>query len=361
MARKRLAWYKRDPIAALQGLMRIRSTDARLTYLVLVDLIYQRGGPLENDGAYIRGHSGLSAHAHARAMKHLTEVGRIAVRDDFIHDDHCDFVLDSWKGHFEAGKASGEARRNEVETELKDDRSEVETKSKHDRNEVETDPKQDRSGAEVVGALNENNGLRANGSTDKSNSLARAREEEEIEGEEEGSVSVPDTARSDFFERDDDGWPIDNPDPPKSPVVADLRTETWNRGKAMLVAEGAAKDTNAAGAIIGKWLREYRDGDVLDAISECERSGKLNVKAYITKFLAKRPKRDGTGGGADGKGTLDAANRVAARFGLIDDEANDSSIGDDSGNIGKIGHFQEATDGADHDAWPDPQSGDDRR
>jgi hypothetical protein len=61
----------------------------------------------------------------------------------------------------------------------------------------------------------------------------------------------------------------------------------WDFGKSLLAEQGLS--TQAAGALIGSWLREWGEPEVADALRSA--AGKADAKAYVAAILKSKPKK----------------------------------------------------------------------
>lgn len=81
--RRGMNWYKRDPIAFLDGVQGM-GPEAIGAYAVLLDLIYARGGETKRDDRHLAGLLGCSARKARALTDALIEAGKLSVEGDFV-------------------------------------------------------------------------------------------------------------------------------------------------------------------------------------------------------------------------------------------------------------------------------------
>lgn len=139
-------WYKRNPRRALRG-MRKLTLEQRGFYQTLQDMIYDEGGPVEDDEAHIAGQMMISKRKYRALRDELLAVGRI-YRDDSgrLFDDACADVLAEWaeeraakseggrKGGVRSGQTRAKKSRKRAENELKTSRKTSEFEAEPPKN-----------------------------------------------------------------------------------------------------------------------------------------------------------------------------------------------------------------------------------
>lgn len=79
-------WIKWDPRAALVG-MRVLSLEERGAYITVLDLMYCRGGRLEDDDAAIAHELGTDVRIWRRIRKRLIDLGKLSTDWQFLTND----------------------------------------------------------------------------------------------------------------------------------------------------------------------------------------------------------------------------------------------------------------------------------
>lgn len=113
-----LKWYKRDPTAALEGMM-VLTLEERGAYNTILDLIYARDGRLADDERFLAGWMRCDIRVWKRIRARLLELGKLAVEDGFLTNrratSEVDEALHRGLSRREAGatggRKSGEVRR----------------------------------------------------------------------------------------------------------------------------------------------------------------------------------------------------------------------------------------------------------
>jgi uncharacterized protein YdaU (DUF1376 family) len=110
-----LKWYKRDPDAALSGMMGL-SLEERGAYNTVLDLLYSRDGALPDDARFISGWLGTDVRVWRRIRDSLIAQGKLAVVDGLITNSRASLEIDSALSRLqsarEAGHASARTRRH---------------------------------------------------------------------------------------------------------------------------------------------------------------------------------------------------------------------------------------------------------
>lgn len=75
-----LKWYKRDPQAAIDGMMTL-TLEERGAYNTVLDLFYVRDGNLPDDDRFIAGFLGVDIRVWRRIRSRLIELGKLSIED----------------------------------------------------------------------------------------------------------------------------------------------------------------------------------------------------------------------------------------------------------------------------------------
>ena len=73
--------------------------------------------------------------------------------------------------------------------------------------------------------------------------------------------------------------------PPSAPP--DGGSTVWDFGRSLLTEQGLSRQ--AAGALIGSWLRDWPEAEVADALRSA--AGKADVRAYVAAILKSKPRK----------------------------------------------------------------------
>lgn len=115
-----IKWYKRDPNAALTGMMGL-TLEERGAYNTVLDLIYTRDGNLPDDERFIAGWLSVDVRVWRRIKQRLIELEKLYVRDGVLRNSRADEeVLEALSrvgSATEAGRQSGVTRRRKSEVE----------------------------------------------------------------------------------------------------------------------------------------------------------------------------------------------------------------------------------------------------
>ncbi len=118
----KIAWYKRDPRAALTGMMEL-SLEERGAYGTVLDLIYDREGNLPDDDRFLAGWCKCDVRVWRRIKRRLLALGKIYVDGGKIRNDRADRGVDEALHRVacavDAGRSSGR-KRSSVSSDLKD-------------------------------------------------------------------------------------------------------------------------------------------------------------------------------------------------------------------------------------------------
>lgn len=89
----KLSWYKRDPVAALEGMSNL-TMEERGAYNTLLDLIYARGGAVDDDDRFIAGWQRCDVRVWRRIRARLIDLEKIYVLDGSLRNSKADAVVD---------------------------------------------------------------------------------------------------------------------------------------------------------------------------------------------------------------------------------------------------------------------------
>jgi uncharacterized protein YdaU (DUF1376 family) len=107
------AWYKHNPLDFLGGIVGMPPEQIG-AYIVVINLIYARNGPIPNDARWLSGHMGCSPKMAKKLVESLAERGRIGISNGTIHDDRADAELaisvENSLKNSRNGKTGGEKR-----------------------------------------------------------------------------------------------------------------------------------------------------------------------------------------------------------------------------------------------------------
>jgi len=114
-----LQWYKREPLAFIDGVQGI-GPDTIGAYAVVLDLIYARGGSTPRDDHHLAGILGCSTRKARALTDRLLELGKLALRDGLLVNFRAESELKRARNVSETranagrmgGEKSGEARKN---------------------------------------------------------------------------------------------------------------------------------------------------------------------------------------------------------------------------------------------------------
>lgn len=136
-----LTWYKRDPIAFLDGVQGLGPENIG-GYAVILDLLYARAGEMPRDDRHLSGILGCSIRKAAAITDTLLERGKIRSENGLITNTRVEDEASERRSinlhRVEAGRKGGETtvkrRRNDGETTVKPTRDDGETDTKPRRN-----------------------------------------------------------------------------------------------------------------------------------------------------------------------------------------------------------------------------------
>lgn len=237
-ARSKENFYRRDPMACLNGMMGL-SMDEKCVYNVVLDLLYSTWRPLEDNRAFIAPFVGCAVQKLNPIIARLIEKSKLIRFEEngvwYLSNDRFEAERDEvrGKGNFRSG------------------RREVREKSGRSRTEVPTSPptcpNNDEESQKVV-------------------LLEEIREEKKRA-------------------------PAQEPAP-------DLNALGWSEATALLTTAGGLSAARAK-PVIGRWLREHRlqAADLLGPISDAVGAGTQDPVAYISAILKRGPKKATVGAG----------------------------------------------------------------
>lgn len=232
-----MEWHPRYHGDALSGMERMTLVE-RGAYTTLLDMIYQRGGPVPDEDRMLAGMMLVSVRAWKTIRSRLIETGKIVV----------------------VGTADGPALHNERA------RKELETQSKLSRKRAESGGLGGNKSAEKRAMLNENKGpAQANGAAKTKHNT----ETETLHSEDKSSDAVR--------------------------VVIDHDRDAWNQAVTLLTGQGGMAETKAR-PFFGRLLavNNLEARDLLPSLARATVTGTQDPQGYLTKAasaIAKR--RDG--------------------------------------------------------------------
>lgn len=113
-----IKWYKRDPDAALSGMMGL-SLEERGAYNTVLDLIYTRDGNLPDDERFIAGWLGVDVRVWKRIKERLISLGKLRVEAGNLRNSRADVEVSNALSRVgsarDAGKASARKRGGKYE------------------------------------------------------------------------------------------------------------------------------------------------------------------------------------------------------------------------------------------------------
>ena len=104
----KIRWYKRDPDAALAGMMRL-TLEQRGAYNTVLDLIYSMAGALPDDDHFIAGWCHCDMRVWKRIKTVLLETGKIYLKDGCIRNSRADVEVLDALGRVLSAKDAGHA------------------------------------------------------------------------------------------------------------------------------------------------------------------------------------------------------------------------------------------------------------
>jgi uncharacterized protein YdaU (DUF1376 family) len=108
-----IKWYKRDPDAALSGMMGL-SLEERGAYNTVLDLIYTRDGNLPDDERFVAGWLGVDVRVWRRIKNRLIDLGKLYVTEGMLRNSRADVEVLSALSRVgsaqDAGRASARSK-----------------------------------------------------------------------------------------------------------------------------------------------------------------------------------------------------------------------------------------------------------
>ncbi len=89
-----LTWYKRDPVAFLNGTVGL-GLEEKGAYSIILDLIYAHGGPIRDDARWVAGNCGCSVRRWNVIRDRLVALGKIQCEAGFISNSRAVLELES--------------------------------------------------------------------------------------------------------------------------------------------------------------------------------------------------------------------------------------------------------------------------
>ncbi len=115
-------WYKRDPKAFRDGTMGL-TFEQKGAYSIVIDLIYEDGGPIPDNDRWISGVMGLSTRKWRSLKNDLVEVGKILIENGRISNVRAAFELENRaklsRTRAEVGAKGGRTKREPPDKPLK--------------------------------------------------------------------------------------------------------------------------------------------------------------------------------------------------------------------------------------------------
>lgn len=112
----KLRWYKRDPNAALAGMMEL-TLEERGAYNTVLDLIYSHDGSVDDDERFIAGWLRCDVRVWRRIRAKLIDLGKLYVDGPSLRNDRADVEVDRGLHRLasaaEAGRSSARKRSAE--------------------------------------------------------------------------------------------------------------------------------------------------------------------------------------------------------------------------------------------------------
>lgn len=103
-----LKWYKRDPDAALSGMMGL-SLEERGAYNTVLDLIYTRDGNLPDDDRFVSGWLGVDVRVWRRIKNRLLDLDKLYLEAGFLRNRRADVEVDAALSRVGSARDAGKA------------------------------------------------------------------------------------------------------------------------------------------------------------------------------------------------------------------------------------------------------------
>lgn len=122
----KLRWYKRDPDAALGGMMAL-TLEERGAYGTVLDLIYSHADQLPDDDRFIAGWCGCDLRVWRRIKKRLVELGKLQLEGGCIRNIRATSGVDEALSRVEQASDAAETRwaKSKAETNKNKDMSDA--------------------------------------------------------------------------------------------------------------------------------------------------------------------------------------------------------------------------------------------
>lgn len=115
----KIHWYKRDPDAALTGMMGL-TLEERGAYNTILDLIYSQAGALPDDSRFISGWLRVDVRVWKRLRQRLIDLGKLYILEGTIRNSRADREVDDALSRVTsaryAGRASALSKGNKLRT-----------------------------------------------------------------------------------------------------------------------------------------------------------------------------------------------------------------------------------------------------
>ncbi|MFG1479167.1 YdaU family protein [Xanthobacter sp. V4C-4] len=229
-------WYKRYGADFVHGCLGL-SLEEKGAYSLCLDLIYDHGGPIPDDGRWLSGVCGVSLRKWSALRGRLIEAGKLVAADGRLTNRRAEREIENAakaaRKHAENG-AQGGRKRADNEVERCKGKTLGEASLRHRERNQKPEPRSQSSDADASGAT----------------------------------------------------------PAPAEPVYADARHALYGEGKPILLSLGVAE--KQCGAMITRWLRDTADdcGGVLDAIRRARDKRVLDPISWITRALPTRTRND---------------------------------------------------------------------
>lgn len=236
-----LPYHKRYHSDALNGFMPL-TLEERGAYQTLLDMMYDRGGPLIDNERLLAGYMNCSVRKWRQVRERLIEKGKIQIDRD--------------------GNIANRRARKELENQSKTQRKLIEAGAKGGRTRVENE----KNGSEI-------------------NETGQASLDEGLSEAQAIRASLPEARSKSSVDKSTGGEaadPVDNFDPIKA---------LFDDGIRVLGAAGTPE--RSARSLIGRWRKQHGDERVALAIAAAESQDSLSQPLeWITKWLSSRANSD---------------------------------------------------------------------
>jgi uncharacterized protein YdaU (DUF1376 family) len=103
-----IKWYKRDPNAALTGMM-VLTLEERGAYNTILDLIYTHGGRVLNDDRFLSGWMRCDLRVWRRIKSRLLDLNKLYVDGEFLRNSAADKAVGDALHRIECARDAGQA------------------------------------------------------------------------------------------------------------------------------------------------------------------------------------------------------------------------------------------------------------